>query len=389
MLIKDLQSIGFTKNLSAVYLSLAQLGGLAKAGEIIKKTGLHRNIVYICLDKLIEKQLITKTEERGITIYKILDPSRLMNEIREKEQLATNIIEEIEALKKHPDTQEIIVHEGLEGFRNYNLNTLKKINEGGTLQVLGSIGDKWYEYMGAETYKLYLKLQTQKKIKWEMITYFDSKLDQQTVNEHPELCEVKILPQTYDNPASIYIFGDTISINIFTEPFSVIEIKNQAVADVYRNYFKLLWNQEVFTYHGWDEIDKILCANLEDGFNYDVFGATYGVGTKEEQDRVLEFFIDNHKKTAHFKPNRRLIFFEQDRLQAEKEVSPLDVDTRKNVHLRFLSDKYFSPMETHLFKDKVILIFSFGEPIATVYTNPKIIEVYKKQFELWWEMSVE
>ncbi|MFA6424169.1 MAG: helix-turn-helix domain-containing protein [Candidatus Magasanikbacteria bacterium] len=389
MLIKDLQSIGFTKNLSEVYLSLAQLGGQAKAGEIIKKTGLHRNIVYICLDKLIEKQLLTKTEERGVTIYKTLDPARLMNEIREKEQLTTNIIEEIEALKKHPDTQEIIVHEGLEGFRNFNLYTLKKIEEGGTLQVLGSIGDKWFEYMGEEKYKEYIKIQNKKKIKWEMITYFDSKRDKQFINDYPELCEVKLLPQTYDNPASIYIFGDTISINIFTEPFSVIEIKNRAVADVYRNYFSLLWNQEVFTYRGWDAIDKILCANLEDGFTYDVFGATYGVGTKEEQDRVLEFFMENHRKTAHFKPNRRLIFFEQDREQAAKEVSPLDADTRKNVRLRFLSDKYFSPMETHLFKDKVILIFSFGEPIATVYTNPKIIEVYKKQFELWWGMSVE
>jgi len=669
MLLKDLQSIGFTKNLAEVYLVLAQLGGQAKAGEIIKKLGIHRNIVYVCLDKLIEKKLITKIEERGITVYKVLDSSRIMNEIHEKEQLAKNIIEEIEAMKQHPDTQEVIVHEGLEGFRNFSLSVLQKMEEGETLQVLGSIGDKWYEFMGEKKYQQYAQLQLKKKIRWQMISYLDSIRDNKFLNEHPDLCKVKLLPQSYNNPANINIFGDTVALQIFTEPFSVIEIKNRSLAEVYRNYFELLWNnntwtlrgeagakvfmedtlscgdvywiggnggvekfypeiwndykikridkkvfwhdlitpgmalsstktgnmiydepyyeykflpatvtgphviclygnkmasivwkedtviniiedqevvetykkyfhylwnqntktykgweeveklffeellpnqnagdqlycigggygatgedqqvedffvryntarikngaklsvlfyeqhrdrarkefidsgdadfslttikflpaayysplqiqlmngktiiitwgtepsaivyedkdvydsfkkqfdlfwnQEVFTYRGWEEIDQIFRSNLEEGYTHDVYNANYGVGSEEESDRALDFYIEYHKKTAYLKPKKRLIFFEQDRAQANKEVSPLDTMTRENINLKFLPDKYFSPTETHVFNDKVILLFSFGEPIATVYTNPKIIEVYKKQFELWWDTATE
>lgn len=534
MLLKDLQSIGFTKNLAEVYLSLAQLGGQAKAGEIIKKTSLHRNIVYICLDKLIEKKLVTKIEERGVKVYKTLDSARLMNEIRTKELLAINIIEEIEALKKHPTTQEVTVYEGLEGFRNYNMLTLERIEEGGTLQVLGSIGDKWFEYMGQEKYKQYIKLQNKKKIKWEMVTYIDSKRDKQFIKDYPDLCEIKLLPQKYNNPASIYIYNDTISINIFTEPFSVIEIKNNSVAEVYKNYFNilwnqevktyngwkeieklffeellpsqkigdqlycsgggygasgedkkvedfylkynsiriknevtlnilfyehhrekaqkefieagdpefkytntkflpasyysslqihlmsgktiivtwgeeplatvyeqkdiydsfkkqfdLLWNQEVQTYRGWKEIDQIFRSNLTDGYTHDVYGANYSEGTEEDHENALNFYIEYHKKTSYLKPKKRLIFFERDITVADKEITPLDPNAQKNIQLRFLPDKYFTPVETHVFKDKVILLFSFGEPIATVYTNPKIIETYRRQFDFWWEISTK
>ncbi len=528
MLLKDLQSVGFSKNLAEIYLCLAQLGGQAKAGVIIKKLGIHRNIVYIGLDKLIEKKLITKVSQSGVMIYRILDPARIMNEIREKENLVKNIIEEIESLKQHPNTQEVTVHEGLDGFRSYNMRTLKEIKEGGTLYILGSFGDDWYKYMGEEKYKKYFKLQSQKKIMWKVISYYSSERDKKLATD-TSLCIRKQIPQTYRNPANTHIFNDTIAFQISTEPFSVIEIKNKSLADVYRNFFDLLWNQnvstyigwdeveklffkellpgqkkgdrlyclgggygttgedkrvadfylkynkiriknkvfldilfyehhrekalnefadagdinlkytnvkflpssyysplqiylmnnktiiitwgekptatvysesdvytsfkkqfdllwdqEVFTYHGWEEIDRVMRNNLEEGYTHDIYGANYGDSPKE----AMNFYVEYHKKTAFLRPKKRIIFFERDRTtNAEKEVSELDSITRKHIKTRFVSDKYYSPMETHVFKDKIILIFLFDKPIATMYTNPKIIEAYKKQFEFWWNMS--
>ena len=58
MLLKELQKLGFTKNLATVYTTLFDLGE-AKAGNIVRSTGLHRNLVYLALEELEEK----KTEE--------------------------------------------------------------------------------------------------------------------------------------------------------------------------------------------------------------------------------------------------------------------------------------------------------------------------------------
>lgn len=522
MLTKDLQSLGFPKNLAHVYQALAELGGQAKAGEIIKKTDLHRNIVYVCLDKLTSKQLITKVEERGVASYKLLDSTRLMNEVREKEQLTLNIMEELDALKKHPQTQEIIVHEGLEGFRNFSFSSLQKINQGEVLRVIGSIGDKWYQCMGEKNYEKYKQIQTKKQIRWDMVLYSNSEMDSKLAKENPELCQIKLVPQNNNNPASIIIFGDTVALQIFTDPISVIEIKNKALAEVYLNhfnylwnsnnwtlrgeegvrtfmndtlkysdvywiggnggvekffpqvwneykskriekkvfwhdlvtpdatlsssepgqtiynetyyeykilpatlagphviclygnkianivwqnngminvvedketvesykkYFNYLWNQEVQSYRGVKEIESILLTNLYDGYTHDCFGAGYGDGSEKQRQFIIKFFVNYSQKIAHLKPKMRLIFFEQFRSESANEVNLWNSHVKENTQLRFLPPQYYTPMETHVFANKVILVFWFDEPIATVYTNPEIIEAYKKQFSLLWDTA--
>ncbi|MBU0546193.1 hypothetical protein KKA13_02980 [Patescibacteria group bacterium] len=387
MLIKDLQSIGFSKNLASIYLELVQLGGQAKAGEIIKKTGLHRNIVYISLEKLINKKLIYKIEERGVALYKTLEPVRIMNEIKEKEQMVANIIEELESIKKHPLTQEVTVYEGLDGFREYSTSSLKKMKDGETLHVLGSIGDKWYEFMGEKSCKQYEEIQLSKQIHWKMITYYISRRDNEFINQHPNLCSVKYLPQNYENPSNMLIFPDAIALQIFTEPFSVIEIKNKALSDVYLNYFNYLWNQEIQTFKGWKEMDQLFKSNLKPGYRHDVYGANYGEGGKEKVEQILQFYVDYHNKTAYLKPKKRLIFYDNQREEARREVGGTVLETRLNIQLRFLPERYYTPMETHVFDDRVILVFLFDEPTATVYTNPKIVTAYKKQFDLLWNTA--
>ena len=134
MLHKDLQKIGFTKNLATIYILLAELGE-AKAGEIVKKTGLHRNIVYLALQTLEAKQLIMKTERRGIALFKMLDPKRIMNEVKEKERFAGEIVEELKTLYK-PRAQQIIIHEGMEEIERAAMNLYRQGNEGDAMYLL-------------------------------------------------------------------------------------------------------------------------------------------------------------------------------------------------------------------------------------------------------------
>src|SRR3990167_3675456 len=116
MLTTDLQTLGFTKNEMTVYLALIPLGQ-AKAGEIIKKTGMHRNLVYQSLESLQKRKLVSVSESRGITIYQALNPTQLLNEVKSRQALTAGVVEELKALQKKPPKQEIIIYEGIEEVR--------------------------------------------------------------------------------------------------------------------------------------------------------------------------------------------------------------------------------------------------------------------------------
>jgi len=56
-----------------------------------------------------------------------------------------------------------------------------------------------------------------------------------------KLTEAKYLPESFDSQVSTNICGDQVVIALWNNPITIIQIKNQAVADSYKRYFELLW----------------------------------------------------------------------------------------------------------------------------------------------------
>ena len=111
-----LKDLGLTSNQTYLYLHLAKKGK-AKAGEIIKVTGFHRNIVYGTLEELIEKRLVGSSKENGILVYKIFDPNRIIAEQEDRVRKAKDLVEELAKYTKGTTTsQQIIIYEGQKDF---------------------------------------------------------------------------------------------------------------------------------------------------------------------------------------------------------------------------------------------------------------------------------
>ncbi len=106
---QNLLKIGLTRNQATVYLALFRHGE-ARAGELIKKTGFHRNLVYTALSELSEKKLVSISRVRGIAHYKTLAPNHLLIGIQEKEVLAKEVIHDLSFLSRGTTTQEIIIY---------------------------------------------------------------------------------------------------------------------------------------------------------------------------------------------------------------------------------------------------------------------------------------
>src|SRR5579871_2770025 len=169
-LYSDLQALGLTANQSAVYLALYR-SGRAKAGDIIKKTGIHRNLVYTALDELIDKKLVTSSKQLGVSVYKPLSPTRLLAEPHEKERIARNAIEELTMLsKKSTSGQEIAVREGIDEFRRQVHKCFAETKPKGLIRYLG-LSPRWHEIIGPELESELIRMQNEKGFKIKALAH--------------------------------------------------------------------------------------------------------------------------------------------------------------------------------------------------------------------------
>lgn len=240
-LFTDLQTIGLTENQATIYLALARLR-LAKAGELIKKTGFHRNIVYTALDELLEKKLITTTVVRGVRIYKMLAPERLRSSLKEKELAAEQAIEELKLYQKKKSAQEVITYEGIEEFRSHSLRSFEVSKQGTLIRYLGT-SPRWHRLVDKETEEKLIRIQKEKKLKVRGIAKAPFPEIRDWLTAAKESTELRYNQFIGSDTNNIEILEDRICIQSFVEPYLVVEIINKEVARNYQAYFDFLWSK--------------------------------------------------------------------------------------------------------------------------------------------------
>lgn len=239
-LFQDLQTIGLSPNQSQVYLTLFHMGS-AKAGEIIKKTVLHRNLVYVALEELIEKKLVTSSQARGVRIYKVLSPGHLLSELQERERVAKHAIEELAHLTQHATSQEIVIYEGIDEFRRQAMRTYSMAKPKEVLRYLG-ISPRWHEIMGPTLSEELETIHHEKRFIMRAVAKSISSKDKEYIARTKGITEIRVNPLVSSNTNGIEILDDRISIRSFLEPYFVIEIMHKDLAKNYQNYFDFLWH---------------------------------------------------------------------------------------------------------------------------------------------------
>lgn len=139
------------------------------------------------------------------------------------------------------------IYSGREEFQAYHIALLNRLPENSTITIIGGLGNTWYSPMG-DKYKEYDKLRLQKNITWNMLMYEYGEEDRRLIKEHPAINNLSILSASMKNMADININSDgTVILQIFDPIPTVIEIKNQALADSYMYYYNdLVKNSKKF-----------------------------------------------------------------------------------------------------------------------------------------------
>ncbi len=237
--LEKLVEVGLTRNEAMVYISLLELGE-TKTGALVKKTGMHRVLIYDALESLIKKGLVSYVIKENIKYFEATDPQRLVDFIKEKEDLANSLLPALMAKKSLSKTkQQVSVYEGIRGLKSALNNMLKELSPNGVHRVFasGNMADK----LGINYYKFYQKIKKQNKIATFVVYDESFRAKKDIINL--TVGKIRFYKMSHF-PTDTWIYNDKVLIvNYMADPPVAILIESKETAESYRNLFEEFWKK--------------------------------------------------------------------------------------------------------------------------------------------------
>ncbi len=238
-----LREIGLSSNESKVYEVLLKTGE-SSVQTIANKSGVHRRNVYDSISKLTEKGLVSEIFVKGEKNFKAIDPRRLLEILKEKEEKITNALPGMqEKYSSTGEKEEAYFYRGVQGFKNY----LKDIIDTG--EDVYFIGAKafWLDERLKHFLPMFERDRKAKGIKFKHI------FDYEVKEQRPEILKVvgkpyKFMPKKYSSPTAVDIFGPYVVTFVGVKPGELYDdplmfvLKSQRLADGYRKFFQFMWD---------------------------------------------------------------------------------------------------------------------------------------------------
>ncbi len=116
MLEQYLQNIGLNNKEAKLYLTSLQIGP-AFVHQLAKISGLKRSTVYQVIDSLLDKSLFSISQKGKRKIYTATDPESLSSFVKQRENILSQIMPELMALKNiSANKPSISIYEGQKGL---------------------------------------------------------------------------------------------------------------------------------------------------------------------------------------------------------------------------------------------------------------------------------
>lgn len=227
-----LEEVGLTKNEARVYLALLKKGQL-RAGEISRETQINRSSVYEALEHLIKKGLVSYVVVSKRKVFKAVNPKRLLEWLKEKEENLTKIMPILEKLHETSKTEtHLTLYEGYKGVQSIFQDIIRKKRPIDCFGSEGQLNERmpWYAVKFVKTLK-------EERIPVRMIV----RKGRKDAGSNLKNVEVRYFPLKVKSNVVTNIYGNKIAIIVWTEkPMGVI-IENKEAAEAYRNFFEFMW----------------------------------------------------------------------------------------------------------------------------------------------------
>lgn len=227
---ETLKLLGLTEREAEAYLELYNFKETT-ATQLAKITKEHRTNIYDSLNGLIKKGLIVYSIKNNVRYYKVSNPEKLVEYVKEKEKQAEDILPKLQGKLKAQSEKPIVeIYEGKEGFKTI-LGKILRV--GKTIYGIGA-SEEWEKRFPIKLSQ-YMKEREEKKINAKLIYVKGSKPIYHKLNQ------IKFLPTKFHQPSTIAIFGDYVAVFMWTEPLVATLTKSKELSNSFEEYFNQLW----------------------------------------------------------------------------------------------------------------------------------------------------
>lgn len=375
---QKLVQLGFSKNQAAVYSALIDLGQ-CKASEIIKKTGLHRNIVYEALDDLVLKKLAFKTSKGGVALFQLSDANTLIDDVQLQLSLAQEVSKEINTAREK-SSHEIKIYEGMEGFKAHYasiIHEMEHTEDPQELLILAS--NQATEQLTHPFFRGWDQQREEKKLKAKILFPVSKRAYAEELEGY-SMTDTKLLPHAVSDPVGTRIWNDNVSFMLSDHPPFLISIKNKRFADSFREHFHSLWNQEAKVYRGVEGMKLIMDQSLKHQDNWFI-GGNGGIG------RVMPEYWEEYNKHRIEKGVWWHDLVDDGMYLPGIQALPPGVrDEERQYEFKWLPQEVSSPSVIFMYGNTVANIIwdEQPEPIAFVIENADVFHAYRKYFDYLW-----
>ena len=236
-----LEELGLSGNEVKIYLFLLKIGETT-TGLIISETGIANSRVYESLNSLIDKGLVIYNVQRDGKHFSAVSPNKFLELEEERKNKIKEIIPNLEEIQnqKTSDTK-TAVYESYSGFKTAFQKIIEDCPKGETIYILGFSEQQ----EKTESLRLFLSnMNLKSSAKKQKLKIIMNRISKETLGKDREkerLTEVKYMPKGYISPAAIDIFQDYVYIFLWEEKPFVFMIKNEKIAEGFKQYFNFLW----------------------------------------------------------------------------------------------------------------------------------------------------
>jgi sugar-specific transcriptional regulator TrmB len=246
---KELTALGLGEDEAKMYIALLEIGE-TPAGELIKKTGLHRQIVYTTLEKLAQRDFVKVIVKRKTKHWSANDPHILLREAQEREAMAKELVPKLLSLGAlAKQKQAVRLYENDAGLAEMLMRQMQSAPIDSEYLVIGSSPLLYTTAMKrTEMLSAIEAVRIQRRVKMKLI--FSEK-----ERENAEMAfrtyfshqpkglqrEYRYLPERFDSPIGIHIWKSAVELVIYGDVLLCIEIENKDLPKDFLTYFEYLW----------------------------------------------------------------------------------------------------------------------------------------------------
>lgn len=224
-----LERVGLSSNEAKVYLYLID-HGLSKAGRLAKGAELQRSSAYGAINSLVSKGLISYSIVGNIKYFQATGPDRLMEFIKEQEQLISDILPELK--KRHRANKvegQVRMFKGEKGVKAVFKDILRTGEENLVFGEDGIFSRRMPVFC-----KQFVRDQNLNKFKTKVIT-------RKRGVSYSNATTYRFVDKSVESNVAVNIYGDKVGIIIWTDVPEAIIIENKDAAKSFKSYFNFMW----------------------------------------------------------------------------------------------------------------------------------------------------